>query len=209
MTTFLLIRHAQCDPIGHVIAGRTPGVHLNAEGRVEAEALADRLSGLAISAVYSSPLERTLETAAAIATRHGLGVIEEPGLIEVDFGDWTGKTLRELDGQPEWRRFNHFRSGTRIPGGESMAEVLSRTVNAVDAIWKARHQPGTLVALVSHGDVLRCLVAHLLGLPLDFLLRFEISPSSVSVATLDEYGPRVLLLNSMTGWPKAVPTQPS
>src|SRR5215212_2773666 len=97
MTTFLLIRHALCDPVGRSLAGRTSGVHLNAEGGVQAEALARRLGEVAVSAIYSSPLERALETAAPIAADQGVPVIEAPGLLEIDFGDWTGKTLQELD----------------------------------------------------------------------------------------------------------------
>src|SRR4051794_13712312 len=101
MTTFLLIRHAHCDPIGHAIAGRAAGVHLNRRGRAEADALGTRLSELAITAVYSSPLERALETAAAVAKPHGLRVETAAGLIEVDFGEWTGRTLADLDQLPE------------------------------------------------------------------------------------------------------------
>jgi probable phosphoglycerate mutase len=204
MTTFLLIRHAMCDPVGHAIAGRTPGIHLNAAGRVEADALGVRLSDLSISAVYSSPLERALETAAPIADRQGLGVVSAPGLIEIDFGDWTGKTLRELDGLLEWRTFNSFRSGSRIPGGETMAGVLARATEEVDRITKAHNGPGTLVAIVTHGDLLRVLIGHLFAVPLDLLHRLEVSPASVTIVKLEEYGPQLLLLNSTAGWPSAI-----
>jgi probable phosphoglycerate mutase len=203
MTTLLLIRHALCDPVGHSIAGRTPGVHLNAAGRIEADALAARLSNLEISAIYSSPLERALETAAPIAARSGLQVVPAPGLLEIDFGDWTGKPLAELDQRPEWRCFNSSRSTTRIPGGEEMAEVLARTLTEVARIRTAHPGPAALVALVSHGDVLRTLLTHFLGIPLDFVHRLEVSPASVSVVALED-GPRLLLLNSTAGWPSAL-----
>jgi ribonuclease H / adenosylcobalamin/alpha-ribazole phosphatase len=124
--------------------------------------------------------------------------------MEIDFGDWTGKTLRELEGLPEWRTFNSFRSGSRIPGGESMAEVLARAVNEVDRITRAHRGPGALIALVSHGDVLRALIGHFFGVPPDLLHRLEVSPASVTVVILEEYGPQLLLLNSTAGWPSAV-----
>ncbi len=193
-----------CDPVGQTIAGRAPGVHLNAQGAAEADQLGIRLSGLPISAIYSSPMERAIETAGPIAARHGLQVVPAPGLMEIDFGSWTGKTLGELEGVPEWRTFNSFRSGSRIPGGENMAEVLARTLAEIDRIRRAHNDPGALVALVSHGDVLRVLIGHLFGVPLDLLHRLEISPASVTVITLEEYGPQLLLMNSTAGWPPAV-----
>ena len=116
MTTYLLIRHALCDPVGQTITGRTPGVSLNPAGRQQAETLASRLAGLPIVAVYSSPLERALQTAQPIAERRGLSVQQLEGLNEIDFGEWTGKTLAELKPVSEWQSFNSYRSGSRIPG---------------------------------------------------------------------------------------------
>ena len=195
MTGFLFIRHAHCGPVGRAISGRTPGVHLSTQGRVQADELADRLSGLAISAIYSSPLERALETAAPLASKLAMPVQQAPGLLELDFGRWTGKALDELRGEAEWTKFNTFRSGARIPGGESMPEVLVRALDAVEQI--GRVHPGTqLVAVVSHGDVLRSLLVYYLGMPLDLLFRLEISPASVSVVDLLEHGPEVLAVNS-------------
>jgi probable phosphomutase (TIGR03848 family) len=201
MTTFLLIRHAHCDPIGRSIAGRAPGVHLNAQGRAAATALGERLSSIAIKAVYSSPLERARETATPMALRLGLEVENAPGLLEVDFGHWTGRTLAELHGIPEWKAFNSFRSGTRIPGGENMAEVLARALQEIERIQRAHSASTDLVAVVSHGDVLRVLIAHYLGIPVDLFQRLEVSPASVSVLSLEPYGPRVLRLNSTEEWP--------
>jgi probable phosphoglycerate mutase len=201
MTTFLLIRHAHCDQVGHAIAGRAKGVHLNNRGRAEAKALGARLAGLAIHAVYSSPLERSLETATEVAERHGLTVKTVPGLNEVDFGEWTGRTLAELDAAPEWKAFNNFRSGARIPGGESMTEVLARALTELGHLGRTHGESGQLVAIVSHGDVLRALIAHYLGIATDLFQRIEISPASVSILTVETHGPRLLLLNSLPEWP--------
>jgi probable phosphomutase (TIGR03848 family) len=202
MTTLLLIRHAHCDPVGVSIAGRAPGIHLNQRGRAEARALGSRLSALDIAAIYSSPLERALETAAPIAVEQQLEVGTARGLVEIDFGEWTGKTLAELNPVPEWKLFNSYRSGTRIPGGESMAEVLARALAELDRILDSHS--GNLVALVSHGDVLRMLMAHFLGIPWDLLHRIELSPASVSVVAFEPHAPRVLLMNSVEEWPAEV-----
>src|SRR3954469_15033512 len=106
MTTFLLIRHALCDLVGRSIAGRRPGVHLNEAGKQQALALAERLSRLSLAALYSSPLERAIETAQAIGSRNGLEILPAHGFNEVDFGNWTGRTIAELEPLPDWRRFN-------------------------------------------------------------------------------------------------------
>jgi probable phosphomutase (TIGR03848 family) len=204
MTDFLLIRHANCDPVGHSIAGRKAGIHLSATGRTEAMALGERLSRLQITSVYSSPLERALETAGPIAEQQGLRVETAPGLLEIDFGEWTGRTLAELDQLPDWKTFNSFRSGSRIPGGENAAEVLARALAELERL--RRHHSGSkeLVAVVSHGDVLRAIIAHFLGIPMDLYHRIELSPASVSVLALELSGPRLLLLNSTAGWPSGL-----
>jgi broad specificity phosphatase PhoE len=209
MTMFLLVRHAMCDPVGRTIAGRTPGIHLNAVGQRQAEIVAERLSKLTLAGVYSSPMERAMETAGPIALRHRVGVQPAPGVNEVDFGEWTGKSIEELDQLPGWRRFNEFRSGTRIPGGENMAEVLSRGVRELERLRQLHPGSGTLVAVVSHGDVLRMLVTHALGMAPDLLHRLELSPASVTVLQMEDYGPRLLLLNSTEAWPQELTSQAS
>ena len=201
MTTFLLIRHALCDPVGQSIAGRRPGVHLNEIGRQQAVRLAERLGQLSLAALYSSPLERSIETAQPIGAQQRLEIQPAAGFNEVDFGSWTGKTIAELDQLPGWRRFNEFRSGSRIPGGETMAEVLSRSLGELEKLRDRHAQPGTLVAVVSHGDVLRMLVTHALGMPSDFIHRIELSPASVTVLEIADYAPRLLLLNGTGEWP--------
>lgn len=193
MTTFLLVRHALCDPVGQSIAGRSPGVHLNEAGRVQAARLAERLSEFPIEAVFSAPLERARETAAPLADRLGVSVRAIDALNEIDFGEWTGCALGELSGQPTWTRFNTLRSVTRVPGGESMLEVQARAVSAVEEI--RRMVPEGQCAIVSHGDVIRSLVAHCAGIPLDLMLRLEISPASVSVLRITDHEISVRAVN--------------
>jgi len=202
MTTLLLVRHALCDPVGTAIAGRATGVMLNAAGETQAARLGSRLRALPIEAVYSSPLERARQTAAPIAAARHVEVELLEGVGEIDFGEWTGRTLVELDGGIGWRRFNSFRSGTRVPGGELIVEVQARAVAALGAL-RERHPDG-VVAVVSHGDVIKAALAYYLGMPLDLMQRLDIDPASTSTLVLDADGVRVLRLND-TGDPSADP----
>ena len=197
MTTLLLVRHALCDPVGKAVAGRAPGVLLNETGRAQAERLSERLAGLPIEALYSSPLERARETARPIAERLGLEVRLAPELLELDFGEWTGLTFEEVRASAAWQQFNSFRSCTRIPGGELMLEVQARAVAALERL-RERHA-GWVVA-VSHGDVIRAAIAHYVGIPLDLVQRLEVGPASVSALSFDAGGVRILRLND-TGEP--------
>jgi probable phosphomutase (TIGR03848 family) len=209
MTTFLFIRHALCDPVGRAIAGRQAGVHLNTEGRRDAKMLARRLSELSLAAIYTSPLERAMETAEPIASRQGLVVQIAQGLNEIDFGDWTGKTFAELDQLPEWNQFNTCRSGTRIPGGEVMGEVQSRSLFELERLRQIHTDPAALVAVVSHGDVLRAIIADALGMSLDHIQRFELSPASVSILALQGQDRQILQLNCGAGWPDYLVRSPA
>jgi len=193
VTTFLLVRHATCDPVGRSLAGRTSGVTLNDAGRAEAERLAERLAGVRVAAIYTSPLQRARETAAAVAARTGAPVRPHEPFGEIDFGEWTGRTFAELAPDPRWQRFNTFRSGTRVPGGELMLEAQARAVAAVHALAAAH--AGETVVVVSHADVIKAVVAYFAGIPLDLTHRLEVSPASVSVLALDDEGARVLGLN--------------
>jgi broad specificity phosphatase PhoE len=201
VTSFLLIRHALCDPVGKSIAGRTPGIHLNEAGRGQAAALARRLSTLPVAAVWSSPLERAVETAQPLAGMLGLPILQDERLNEVNFGDWTGRTLTELEGVPGWRDFNVPRSSTRIPGGEILGEVVRRSLASLDEARRTPDLTGRLVAVVSHGDVLRSLIAHCIGMDPDAMHRIEIAPASVSILKSEADNWRLLLLNSTEGWP--------
>jgi probable phosphoglycerate mutase len=194
MTRFLLIRHASHDYLSKGIASWLPGVHLNAQGREEAGMLADALAGTRMDALYSSPLERTMETARVIAARVGIAVEEREAFGEVRFGEWTDASFAELDKDPRWRAYNRFRSGTRAPWGEMMIEVQSRVVVEMERIRAER--PEATVAVVSHGDTIKAAVMHYAGIAMDFLQRIEISPASVSVVEIADWGPKLTVLNA-------------
>jgi len=194
MIRFLLIRHASHDLLGRVLAGRMPGVHLNRQGRREALALRDHLRGASIDAIVTSPLERALETAGPIAEALGIEPEIEPALTEMSFGDWTGRTFEELERVPAWKAFNACRSTAPVPAGETMLQTQARAVHALERIRCARSQDVT-VAVVSHGDVLRAIVAFHLGLPIDFLHRFEIEPASITTLHVADHGATLLRLN--------------
>jgi broad specificity phosphatase PhoE len=193
MARFLLIRHASHDLLGRALAGRMPGVHLNQQGRREAELLATRLSRELLAAVYSGPLERARETAAPAAEMLGLELRIAPELDELDLGDWTGLSFQELEAAPGWREFNTFRSGTRPPNGERMLDAQARITGLMERL--ASQSPDAAIALVSHCDVLRAAIVRYLGMPLDHFLRIEISPASVTTVELHPWGPQVLCLN--------------
>ena len=203
MLTVLLIRHASCDHIGRRIAGRAAGTHLNGLGRAQAARLARALAqgrgqnslfGPGLEALYSGPLERARETAEILAAPLGLSVVEAPGLDELDFGEWTGKTLDELDADPRWQAFNTSRAETRIPGGELMSEAVDRALDEL-ARMERRHHGGAVCA-VSHGDVIRGVLLRCLRTPLDEVHRLEVAPASVSlVQILDGEPLRALAIN--------------
>lgn len=193
MATFVLIRHALYDRLGEKIVGRMEGIGLNERGRAQAAELAQRLAPLPIRAIRSSPLQRTRETASAIARVLSLQVEWDDDLNEIDYGEWTGRDIRELDAIPEWRRFNAFRGTAQIPGGENMLHVAARAVRGIERLH--RRDPRAWFALVSHGDWIRAALAHYAGIGLDLLRRFEIAPASASILRLDASGPKILLLN--------------
>jgi probable phosphoglycerate mutase len=193
MTTFLLIRHGDNDYLRHTMVGWMPGIHLNENGREQAERLAERLSQCPIRAIYTSPLERARETAEPLARRLGIEPRVTDALGEVRLGEWTGRTFEELQRDPRWRQFNTFRSGARIPGGETMLEIQQRTIGALEAMHR-EHPDGT-VAVVSHGDPIRVILCYYLGMPLDFIHRLEIETASVSVVKLGDDWAQVLRVN--------------
>jgi probable phosphoglycerate mutase len=194
MTTFLLIRHGHTDWIGKAIAGHTPGVGLSEAGRKQALELPRRIGHWPIAAIYASPLQRTLETAEPLSRWMNLTVEQRPRLIEVDFGEWTGWTMEQLDQDSRWRRFNTQRSTTRAPGGDLMLDVQSRMVDELEEL-QIRHTSET-IAVISHQDSIKAAIAHYAGIPLDLFHRFEIQPASVSVLRLTEWGPQIVTLNN-------------
>lgn len=191
MTNVLLIRHATHDVIGKKILGRTPGVHLNAPGREQAEQLAEALSALPIDAVYCGPLERTRETAEPLARRLHLPVHVAGEFDELEMGDWTNLTFNELDLIPEWHTWNTQRSETKPPNGESMHQVQVRILAKIAAL----RNRFSCVAVFTHGDVIRATLTYFLGMHLDLLFRFQIDPGSVSVVQMHADNAIVRMLN--------------
>jgi broad specificity phosphatase PhoE len=193
--TFFLVRHAAHDNVGAFLAGRTPDIRLGADGQAQAGRLAQRLARESFEAIYSSPLERASETAVAISTASHVPVERADALNEIDFGAWSNKPFDELDRDPAWRRWNELRSLARTPAGETMIDVERRVVDFLTGLWQRRSE-GAMV-LVSHADVIRAAIGHVLGLPIDSLQRFEISPGSVSIVLMGEWGARLLSLNEV------------
>ena len=194
-TLVLLVRHGETPTTGMVLPGRVPGLHLSGRGRDQAEQLAARLEGLPVDAIYSSPLERARETAAPTAVSTGLEVNDNPGLIECDFGEWTGATLAELVRLPQWQTVQHNPSTFRFPGGESIPAMQSRMLQTIRGLCAA-HPVGVVVCF-SHADPIKAAVAHALGTHLDHFQRITISPGSVSVISYVEgRAPGVLTVNS-------------
>jgi len=194
VTTFFLIRHASCDGLGQTLWGRTPGIRLNDTGSTQAQCLIDRFKNMSLDAIYSSPLERALQTATMIAESMALDVKTCDAANEIDFGAWTGKTFDELSRDERWRNFNNRRSMTMIPGGESFLEVQNRIVKELESL--ALQHGESHVAIISHADVIRAAVAYFSAIPIDLIERFEISPCSVSVLALDEEGATVVTVNN-------------
>jgi probable phosphomutase (TIGR03848 family) len=192
MTRLLLLRHATTDHTGKLLTGWTPGVHLGERGRAEARALAERLTPLEIHAIFSSPLERCMETAAAVAEPRGMKVttLEEVG--EVRFGDWTGKELRELARTDLWRLVQAHPSGARFPDGESIYEMQLRAVLACERLREAH--PGETVAVCSHADVIKAITAHYLGVHLDLFQRIVVGTASITAIGFGPV-PHLLRLN--------------
>jgi broad specificity phosphatase PhoE len=193
MTTFHLIRHATNDWLARGMAGRQPGVHLNAEGEQQAHWIAERLKSAGIQRICSSPMERARETAAPLSELLQLEIEICDGFNEVDCGDWTGKTFRELSNVPEWELWNRFRSGNRVPNGESMPAVQARFIDALMRVAQERRDG--IIAVFSHGDPIRAALAYYLGIPIDLISRFDISPGSISVLRLSGEAALVLSLN--------------
>ena len=193
MTTLFLIRHGLTAVTGKTLYGRTPGVPLDDRGLAQAEALADRLAPVRMTAVYSSPLDRCVQTMTPLAARQRLEVVERDGLIEMDVGIWTGRSLAQVRRTRLWKDVIHHPSQFRFPEGESFVEAQSRAVTEVRAI-ASRHPHGR-VALGSHGDIIRMLIAHYSGAHLDLFQRTTADPASVSVVHLGEGDPHVVVVN--------------
>jgi probable phosphomutase (TIGR03848 family) len=192
----LLVRHGSTPTTGKVLPGRAPGLHLADKGRAQADVVAGRISAMdkRPTAIYASPLERTRETAAPIASALGLRVRTAHGLIEADVGAWTEKPLSRLSKTKEWSNVQRWPGGFRFPGGESFADMSTRSMSAVLELVAVH--PGEAIVAVSHADPIKAIVAAAAGVPLDLMQRLVISPCSVSAVLFTGGGPAVLCMNS-------------
>ncbi|MFZ4431762.1 MAG: MSMEG_4193 family putative phosphomutase [Microthrixaceae bacterium] len=194
-TLILCVRHGRTATTGTVLPGRAPGLHLSDEGRAQAQHVADRIGALdRVDAVYASPLERTRETAAPIARATGNRVRVARGLLECDFGDWTGRRLNTLRKLPEWTAVQSTPSVFRFPGGESFVEMQARIWNQL--LLLADAHPGQTVVATSHADPIKAAVAMAAGVHLDLFQRTSISPCSVTAILFGAGAPLVLCTNS-------------
>ena len=197
-TIVLLVRHGVTPTTGKKLPGRTPGLHLSDEGRRQADGAAERIAKLKkVTAVYASPLDRARETAAPIARAHTLALRIDRDLMDLDIGDWTGKSLAAVSKRPEWAIVQRYPSGFRFPNGESFTEMQARMTSAIGR-FVARHAGGVIVA-VSHADPIKAVVAHALGMPLDLFQRVNISTASISVIAYRRASASVLTVNSTGG----------
>jgi probable phosphoglycerate mutase len=193
-TTILLIRHGENDwTETHKLAGRTPGVHLNEYGQQQAKALGERLAKIELKAIYASPLERTVETAQAIANQQKLEIKTRSGLLEVDYGEWTGQKIEDLAKHESWPVIQFYPSGAGFPGGETMYAMQARFVQELNEL--TRKHPGEMIAVVGHADLIKAAVAHYLGVHLDLFQRIVISTASITTISFGKMGPRVLSVN--------------
>jgi broad specificity phosphatase PhoE len=195
-TTVLLIRHAHTHALGRSLSGRGDGVPLSNEGRTQADRLGRALASCPLAAIYTSPLDRAVQTAEALRRYQTVPVRHATELLEIDFGAWTGKTFVELKQDPAWQRFNTVRSAASIPDGEVLATVQARIVMLVSRL-SARHQ-GNSIALVSHADVVRCALLHYVGATLDEYARFEVAPASVTALSVAHGQTRVMFVSRQT-----------
>lgn len=197
-TTVLLVRHGRTPTTGKVLPGRAKGLHLGDEGRAQADRAAQRIAALGagkVAAVYSSPMERARETAAPIARAAGVRVRQKKGLIEADFGAWTGRKLSELYKLPEWEQVQKYPSGFRFPGGESFPEMQTRMCSTIHDL--VANHPGETIVCASHADTIKAAVAEAMGTHLDQFQRIVIGPCSITAITYTFNGPIVLAVNSM------------
>jgi probable phosphomutase (TIGR03848 family) len=200
MPTVILVRHGRSSAnTSGVLAGRTPGVKLDETGLQQAAAVGERLAGLPLAAIVTSPLDRCKQTAAAIAKHHeALRAATDRRLTECGYGDWTGKTISELSKDPLWSVVQQHPSAVTFPGGESMRGMQQRAVDAVrahDAALAASHGPGAIWVAVSHGDVIKSIVADALGQHLDTFQRIVVDTASTTIITYTPTRPFLVRLN--------------
>jgi probable phosphomutase (TIGR03848 family) len=197
-TLIIMVRHGKTPSTGKILPGRAKGLHLSDTGKQEALVVAERLSKIKkVAAIYASPLERARETAAPIAKALKQKVIINKGLLECDFGDWTGEELAKLMKLPEWSNVQRAPSTFRFPKGESFTEMQTRMVSTLDDLRK-KHSGGVVIC-VSHADPIKAAVAHAMGTHIDLFQRIVISTCSVTAVSYSSFGPVVLTVNSTGG----------
>jgi probable phosphoglycerate mutase len=196
MTLLLLIRHGENDyaKTGK-LAGRIPGVHLNPHGKAQARALGEALRNAPLTAIYSSPLERALETAQPIAAARKLRIIHEPDLMDTNIGEWQGRSCKALSTTEEWKVMQRAPSRFRFPAGESFPECQVRVVNALERIVNKHNRPDDVVAVVCHSDPIKLAVAHFLGIPLDHFQRLGCDTGSLTALRIHGTGAQLVKLN--------------
>ena len=204
MATVVLLRHGRSTAnTAHVLAGRSKGVHLDDTGRAQAERAAERLAGTTLARIVTSPLERCRETARPLAKAHpGVPLGSDRGLVEVDYGDWTNRALKDLAKEKLWRVVQAQPSAATFPEGESLGAMSARVVSAVrrlDAAVEAEHGPGAVWVAVSHGDPIKAILADALGMHLDAFQRIHVEPASISVVRYTPDRPFVLMTNTTSG----------
>lgn len=191
--TLILVRHAAHVHLNRVLSGRAPGVPLSGDGRAQAARLAVRLATHGVGAVHTSPIERAVATAHAIGAAAGVRVEEVDALTEIEFGVWNGRAFADLAGDAGWDRWNAERATARPPGGESMGEAQERIVAHLETV--ARAHDGATVVLVSHADMIRAAVCHVLGLDLGGYSRFDVGPASATTIVWGDRVARLVRLN--------------
>lgn len=195
MTTLYLIRHGENDWVGRRLPGWTRGLHLNERGRAQSEALVEALSPVRLAAIYSSPLERAMETARPLARARNLEIRRRSGLAEMRVGSWQGQPLRRLRRRKLWPVIQFSPSLARFPGGESFVEGQARVVTELERICASHASPRAAVACFTHADIIKLAVAHYLGLPLDLFQRIAVDPASITVVRVAQGHALVLRLN--------------
>jgi len=196
MPLLLLIRHGENNYVKTgKMAGRLPGVHLNQRGQDQARALGEALKDVPLKAIYSSPLERALETASPIASARKLQIIQEPDLMDADIGKWQGKSWKVLSLTKVWKIVQHSPSRFRFPDGESFPEMQTRISGTLERIVKSHSKPQDIVAVIFHADPIKLAVSHFLGLPLDNFQRLSCDTGSLTALYLSESGANLVKLN--------------
>ena len=196
MPLLLLIRHGENDYVKtSKMAGRIPGIHLNDLGQKQAQALGEALKDFPITAIYSSPLERAMETAAPIAEARKLEITQEPDLMDTNIGKWEGKSWKVLSLTKAWKIVQNAPSRFRFPEGESFAEAQIRYANVLEGIVKKHHKPKDIVAVIFHADPIKLAISHFLGLPLDHFQRLSCNTGSLTMLHISEAGANLVKLN--------------